>query len=109
MLVSSISAVVLLLTEDIDDLLSILILFRYSDGLIRLFESPAGKLGGTNGKTRCLLTKFGVECLFRSFVIVSSLSAPKLTIVRSEQEEFRRLDVAKEQKVGYYDNEEAFT
>lgn len=36
---------------------------RYSDGLIRWLEpseeDPLGKLGGTNGSTSCLLTKFG--------------------------------------------------
>uniref|UniRef100_A0A2M4DK17 Putative secreted protein n=1 Tax=Anopheles darlingi TaxID=43151 RepID=A0A2M4DK17_ANODA len=39
-----------------------LMLFRYSDGLIRWFEPspvPLGKLGGTNGRTSCLLTRFG--------------------------------------------------
>lgn len=37
-------------------------LFKYSDGLIRWFDPsdvPLGKLGGTNGKTSCLFTKFG--------------------------------------------------
>lgn len=47
--------------DEADDRLS-LILFRYSDGLIKWFEPsdvPLGKLGGTNGKTSCLFTKFG--------------------------------------------------
>lgn len=47
--------------DEADDRLS-LILLRYSDGLIRWFEPsevPFGKLGGTNGRTSCLFTKFG--------------------------------------------------
>lgn len=44
-----------------------LILFKYSDGLIKWFEpsgDPFGKLGGTNGNTNCLFTRFGppVRC-----------------------------------------------
>lgn len=50
------------LPDDPTDLLS-LILFRYSDGLIKWLEPskefPLGKLGGTNGSTSCLFTKFG--------------------------------------------------
>lgn len=49
------------LADEADERLS-LILFKYSDGLIKWFEpsdDPFGKLGGTNGKTNCLFTKFG--------------------------------------------------
>lgn len=51
-----------------------LILFKYSDGLIKWLlpsDDPLGKLGGTNGNTNCLFTKFGpvgreLLLLFRS-------------------------------------------
>lgn len=50
------------LADEILDRLSLMDL-RYSDGLIRWLEpseeDPLGKLGGTNGSTSCLLTKFG--------------------------------------------------
>lgn len=63
-----------------------LMLLRNSDGLISLFEPANGKLGGTNGKTLWRLTGVArivldVDCLSSSL---------RLTIVRSEQEEFNR-------------------
>lgn len=60
-----------------------LMLLKYSEGLMRLLESELpGKLGGTKGSTRCLLTKFG-KCLSP----FSSTSVFKLIMVKSEQEE----------------------
>lgn len=81
----------LLLILPVKDRLSLMLL-RYSEGLIRLLELVVfpGNIGGTKGRTRCLLTKLGpvIDDL-------SSVSVPKLTIVRSEQDEFNLLDAAK--------------
>lgn len=82
-----------LLTDDDDDLLS-LMLRKYSEGLMRLLVELAllGKLGGMKGRTLCLLTRLGPR---------SSLSAPILTIVKSEQEELRRRLAGRVLRVGF--------
>lgn len=79
-----------LLTEQILDRLS-LILRRYSEGLMRLLESPLpGKLGGMKGRTLCLLTRCGTAKLFPS-----SDSEARVITVRSEQELLSLLVAAK--------------
>lgn len=81
-LLSSLSAVLL---EGDTELLLSLILLRYSEGFMRLFESPIpGNDGGTNGRTLCLLTRFGPPCFSES-------SPSKLTMVKSEHDEFSLL------------------
>lgn len=72
-------------TEEAVDRLSPMLL-KYSEGLISplWFPAPPGKLGGTKGRTLCLLTRLGIPCLSDA----SSVSAPtRLMIVRSEQDD----------------------
>lgn len=85
----------LLRVHELDLLCSPLILLKYSDGLINLLESPVvpGKLGGTNGSTRCLFTS-----LVAASLVCSSTS--RLMIVRSEQEELSRFEAGEGAKRG---------
>lgn len=62
------------------DLLSLMLL-KYSEGFIRLFESALpGKLGGIKGNTLCLLTKCD------NVDLDVSASFDKVIMVKSEQE-----------------------
>lgn len=86
---SSLSAV--LLAGETEPRLSEM-LRRYSDGLMRLLESPIpGNEGGTNGSTLCLLTKLGPVCFSES-------SPSKLIIVKSEHDEFSLLAAETEEE-----------
>lgn len=68
-------------------------LFKYSEGLIKQLESELpGKLGGTNGSTRCLFTKLGPDFSVSSSVL-------RLIMVKSEHDELSRL-AAGAKKVG---------